>query len=695
MPSHDESTRDWDSSCWNEALAGHFFGPDSEQLPVLFFVDDGVLAELHSSGEPAAAIVSLAGAVQARLSSLEPRALFKKIYRSATEWQAAGSEGTPPFLDFLALSVLAATRMGQGSRAHNGYYAPLADLLARDRRDVETSFRQYGDLLWAQLGRWLDDTEGGLRGRSTLPQVNNGSARYYVDFPLSQTLFKRSDRARLDDFFRWIELRPDEELDGGMLCALFEAWAPLNELTPGARLLVEDSEFRATLRSILAGYAKSWTGTSSRASSGSQTHLVPVVEFFPRKQIFLVGERKPDMPEQLRLSTGRGTLALSAEDGWYRGSLPDELTLRRGCEAKGDRWLAALRGDEVFVLAPNPDMGGLAPVSTVRPNERYWILASPARASEVEDRLKDSAGEEWGRQRAPRPIREWSLFEGVTFRSGVSLTGALARYTPSHGHRFVLSGGLPLLPNNAYLSGGAPDVFLPTTEHEGHHPPRLNGRNLTKGCVSQRLEGSPALRTPGHNVVAWRSAERSFSVTESTVLVTPEGRLFHGVWGTTEGPLRFRGPGPLPIGLEPPPVRVSGALVSGATPRERRRIVLVPSTASAAWIVGARPGEVAAVEMTAPPWLAWARLSAPYVEVEPAFDPAWIASSNEANEIILTPVSALAVGEVAEDTRHLDDWCYLMSIGTLSDDVAAPWGEATLEEYHEWAAFLETEHQSA
>src|SRR4051794_15540919 len=103
---------DWGSDEWCDALAARFFNPESAQLPVLFFVDEAVLAALHPSRDPVEAVRSLSRSARVGLVHPEPHGYFDGFERRGRTWKLAGGKGRPPFLHILALCVLAATRMG-------------------------------------------------------------------------------------------------------------------------------------------------------------------------------------------------------------------------------------------------------------------------------------------------------------------------------------------------------------------------------------------------------------------------------------------------------------------------------------------------------------------------------------------------------------------------------------------------------
>src|SRR3954447_22320266 len=123
----DES--DWDSNAWCHGLADHFFGEDLAGLPVLFFVDEDVLATIHPSHDAQAATASLAAAVRGELCKPAPRGVFDAIEDRSRKWKVRGADGVPPFLHLLALCVLAASRMGTGGVVATNYRHHLCSLL--------------------------------------------------------------------------------------------------------------------------------------------------------------------------------------------------------------------------------------------------------------------------------------------------------------------------------------------------------------------------------------------------------------------------------------------------------------------------------------------------------------------------------------------------------------------------------------
>ena len=189
-------------------------------MPVLFFVDDEVLAHVYGSDGPADAIESISEAVRRRLGRPgDINGYFHEFERNGRRWKMAGGGGCPPFLHLLAVCVLAATRMGTNDVAPHNYYAQLRDLLHIDESGTPRGFADSLDFMWAWYTWWLDDLLQGQRGLST---VVVGGRLTHIGKPMSQTLFLGSDIRRLDEFFRWIQLEPAEEVEEDLLVAYFQ-----------------------------------------------------------------------------------------------------------------------------------------------------------------------------------------------------------------------------------------------------------------------------------------------------------------------------------------------------------------------------------------------------------------------------------------------------------------------------------------
>ena len=194
---------------WGSALCGRFFSEEEAGLPILFFIDEVTLADLHPSRDADTAVASLSAVVRRGLAVGNPKGYFCAYEHKARRWKIAGGEGCPPMLPILAICVLAATRMGSGAVSPQNYRHHLCSLLGLPDDEMPDGFRDSMYILWGYLDWWLENKYGGARGRSTIVEDSHYT---HIGYPLSQTLFRTADRSRLDEFFRWIGLTPGEAL---------------------------------------------------------------------------------------------------------------------------------------------------------------------------------------------------------------------------------------------------------------------------------------------------------------------------------------------------------------------------------------------------------------------------------------------------------------------------------------------------
>src|SRR5690348_10148789 len=107
---------------WAEFLAAFYFDEAHDGEEILFSVDDLALAEI-SGLDGAKAVESLADAVRLTVG---PLWLLHSLARHVARWRLDCVEGPHPALPLLALTVVAASRMGEDATfAPNNYYVPL------------------------------------------------------------------------------------------------------------------------------------------------------------------------------------------------------------------------------------------------------------------------------------------------------------------------------------------------------------------------------------------------------------------------------------------------------------------------------------------------------------------------------------------------------------------------------------------
>lgn len=660
------SGSDWGPTEWCSALAEHFFCPESAQLPVLFFIDEALLAALHPSRDAGVAVTSLSEAVRRGLANPNPHGYFDGFERRGRQWKLAGARDCPPFLHLLALCVLAATRMGTGGVATSNYRHHICGLLDLSDAEMPAGFRDSLGYLWDTLTWWLDCHHRGDLGLSTIVE---GKHFTHIGYPISQTLFRSVDNQRLDDFFRWIGLRAGEEIDDDVLVAHFRAWAPGNGLSDGALRVVGEPEFDATIRRILGRFSQTWDGTSSKAGGERRTALRVVISAFPRVSASAMAEQPDGFPDRLEGAFAGRTVSATADDGVY--SLTGEIEgkmLSNGLDLGTAAARLVLDGSDVHVLELDAELGGWASVKAIRPGARHWLLVSPAHAKDVLAQLDQCAQVCGAIGPGPAALREWTMVRNVVFDGAASLSGALSVRRPTHSNRLALRGGLPLGAANAYLAGGAPDLWLPAVPQNETGPiPQLDGTPLDARSEQIRLADVLPSSDSSSHVVQWAGTRRSFT-TVASALRAPESDAVpaHGLDVDEHNrACAHHPPSVNPLGS----VRVQGAIVDGLTVPSRPAPVLLKRGAQSAWLLGAQPGQIR--EITAPRTPSWHRrigLADQLFEARAEFEVAWVVERwrFEPQLRIRRIVDLMPDRERCESVESLALWAGLLHEATLN-----------------------------
>lgn len=675
------SEQSWCSDGWCNVLADHFFGRASAQQPVLYFIDEELLAALYDGQQEDSAVDSLSAAVRTMLVRPERDGHFSRYVRQGRKWKLAGGDGRPPFLDLLAICVLAAARMGTGEVSPGNYRHHLCRLLGLDDAYMPTGF---DDLyyLWDTLAWWLDERNGGEHGISTIvkdPRYAN------IGYPISQTLFRSADARQLDDFFRWIALEPGEAIDEDVLVAHFRAWAPGRGLSSGAERMLAEPAFGEAFARILVSYAHRWDGTRSSIHESRRATLRAVVKADVDLSVALLALQPAGYPATLTGRMGGRQVVAEAVDGVYELDRDVESRmLTEGLRLGASDCQLVLTASEAHVLRLDTDLGGWASVDAIEPGERHWLLVAPGQRGDVLTQLKQSAQQPGHEDKAPGPLADWAIIRNVVFEGAADLRGALATKRPSHRHRFSLRGGLPLRPTAAYLAGGAPDVWLP--DIPGDIPPSavLDGAAVSSATEQIRLADHMSTSEARPHTVEWEGISRRFMTMTSNVRLPPQdGPLAHALNLNAQGRVVSHCAA---TSEQLGDVSVSGALVDGPTVAWRPSPVLLHRGARQTWLLGAEVGQVhEAPTPPTPAWLARAGLGDRLYEAHAKFTVAWVVTEWERPPP--TPPTRqirLISGECPHggtDVRPTNTalWCELLVSATLTTGDTAT--HALLEEY--------------
>src|SRR5262249_54332872 len=134
-----------------------------------------------------------------------------------------------------------------------------------------------------------------------------------IGFADSQTLFTSSDREKLGHFFKWIGLKPGEQISNAELLAYFRIWASKrDDLTPGAAAILEEEE-PTQLVSLLASTASAWRGVSHDDFGRLESNITLTLSGPPHIELGLAAPCPPGFPNEIGIEHMGRTLQLSCE----------------------------------------------------------------------------------------------------------------------------------------------------------------------------------------------------------------------------------------------------------------------------------------------------------------------------------------------------------------------------------------------
>lgn len=392
---------------------------------------------------------------------------------------------TPPYVSFLAATVLAAYRMGEEEDVSpNNYFVRLNEVLGL--KSVAQG-RPPGLDAGAEEELWLHWSEW-LNRRGFLASAKRGSGpTKYVNYPISQTLLRDTDKDSLWHHFterdwskkldedaviariirdrRWItrhleRLLSDESLDSARREGLFEAIYELYELWSLSEPESEYSSRSATFRrEISAG-------------------LYRTVDPFSGQRHYRV---LPRQPRRVRVHKGKVRYEgyeerlIPERPGWFRPLWEvgaQELTsgFRVSLDAVSQLETMKFPAREFWILTPdpeNPDSGVYASWSRLSLGTPFVLLCQRHLVEQL-DYLKSEELINW---RTGDPISVWKDEEWLEYRDvqvisegwkGLSLENEnlLRSLQPSHSLGISFRGGLRIPQLRGWLSGYPPEVVV-------------------------------------------------------------------------------------------------------------------------------------------------------------------------------------------------------------------------------------------
>lgn len=678
---------------WTKALRDHFFTEANAAIPVTFFVDDDVLAEVAGITDPLAARAGLANAVRPRLLPESTGDIFGRVVDESWAWRLKHPESNPPFLPVLALAVLAAAHMARTEHwaAHN-YYGPLREVLRLPRgRGMPVGYDGAMQALWGHLTWWLNEYKAGGLGLSSIPAHPSPA---HIGYALSQALFRSSDRQRLTHFFLALDLAPHEPIEVAELLTYFRAWSQRSHLSSGAREMARRDEYREVLAGILAAEWDRWDGSLRDERGRRLGQIFVTLDLYLRPRLAFVAERPLGFPARTTFNFDgiRESVELTAVSNDLYGELPIDVTARTldtGLRGVHDSIALGLTPSPVIPFRQNEALGSWASVRQLVPGEQHWVLVRNDHAAILRSYLGEAALAGWREVQGIAPA-EWTFFRDVVIDAVPhdAPSTALSRVVPSLRARPSFWGGLPLSSNpDLYLLGGEPDLWGPTPQVGETLPVSIDDRLVSADFEGGRfaLRGRDLPHGP-HTVTVGPTTLR-FQTVDTIGVVNSRGsaalshllRLRDGRYSASSA----RGASETISAPSPDLVQVLGISLLGAPaslPIRSRAPLLLPAKAEEYIVLGAVAGQLARPQV--PPYAPhWVRAISPFSagrEFLPPFDVVWVLvawRSGEWESRLRSNLEPAACDPDTTKASSVREWgrCFLELAPHVSSDAVELW----------------------
>ena len=243
---------------WNQAIVSYFFD-ECEPGEIAFLqANDETLSEIaelfNFNAQDAAE--SLTTAVRDKVVKLGHRVNFWSIDPTGSWIDFQGKE--PPQVAFLALTVLAASRMeSSDSGFHTNYYVRLNELLFdKSIQGIPKGIQhQLFEAFWKHLQKWVNDCYN-----IELYLTEGSSNRRYVWYPISQCLISKQDRRAVYHFFHLNNLTPFSNLPDHQLELQLHYWCMSAVGSVKIKRYLSNESYKGSILSQVKSLLKHWDG---------------------------------------------------------------------------------------------------------------------------------------------------------------------------------------------------------------------------------------------------------------------------------------------------------------------------------------------------------------------------------------------------------------------------------------------------
>ena len=237
---------------WNQAIISYFFEECEPGEIVFLQTNDETLDEIavQDAGE------SLITAVRNEVVKAGDRINLWSIDPTNPWISFQGKE--PPQVAFLALTVLAASRMESSvSVSHTNYYLRLNELLFdKSNQGIPQGIKcQDFETLWKHLQKSVSD-----RYDVELYLTEGSLSRRYVWYPISQSLISKRDLPVIYQFFASSNLHPFSKISDSQLLNELRYWYDFETLSARIRHHVDNEHYAQLVGNQVQLLLKNWDG---------------------------------------------------------------------------------------------------------------------------------------------------------------------------------------------------------------------------------------------------------------------------------------------------------------------------------------------------------------------------------------------------------------------------------------------------
>ena len=466
---------------WNSLIFGYFFGESQSQRNVSFSVENDVLAAV--SGLPQdEAEESFRKAVLSLVSnSWSMRIVSGKV----KSWEKVPKEerGIYPAVAFLAITVLAASKMGEDELVDSGlssanFYVPLRRTLnpIDDTKGAPNGYREHIEYLWNQFAKWMNEDLAGTLGYIRLTQPP--PERRYVELSTQHAILRASDRRRLDDFFEYLELR-ENQLPIPEIKRHLVSWCRRRNHNWAQRIskILEDPNLEIYSNEILKHEISEYLEESHFSTGGQISGRIRLLLDFdfdtyePELNLILAASTRH--PSKLR-SGDEMALVKEPSSKWFLPIISDEDRVREafsnGFSIRIEDCNFSFDCEQSYLFAFDSTLNAWVSRPRAELGLLHCLMVVESRLEEVMNFLEMVCAEEFKSEvsfnRFPtgKPGFGWVIIRNirinVKFDSPIPLF-LLDNFSFTTGFRLKIHGGLPIgHVTNTFLVNGEPTVSL-------------------------------------------------------------------------------------------------------------------------------------------------------------------------------------------------------------------------------------------